>query len=261
MRLPFNGSYNVTQRFNDECCRASYARFGMQGHNGIDYGMPTNSPVLAAHGGKVATGYEANGYGNYVFITGEGYESVYGHLNRVTVTNGQTVNAGDQIGSSGSTGNSTGPHLHFGVRPIGYNRANGFLGYIDPQPLFNTTEGVVMNQEDANMVAIGVMHTDPKAVSTAYFIGDKPKDAIYKAMQTPQGKEVQRKLETYQSLIDQAQSQQDQITKQAAEIAILKAQIVELGKQPVITEDAAAAVVREKVNPIVNFIKKVMGWK
>lgn len=136
MRIPFDGEFPTNQAYNDPCCRASYAKFGMNGHNGIDFGLPSGTPVLAAIDGTVYVGFEAGGYGNYVFITGE-YQTVYGHLQVVGVSTGQRVTVGQQIGRSGNTGNSSGPHLHFGVRPINYDRNNGFLGYIDPQPLFN----------------------------------------------------------------------------------------------------------------------------
>lgn len=140
MRLPFQGSYPVNQTFNDPCCRAVYQQaFGWSGHNGIDYDTPAWTPIVAAHSGMVYSGYEAGGYGNFVFITGE-VESVYGHLARVTKTSG-FVNEGEVIGYSGNTGFSSGPHLHFGVRPVPYNRNNGFGGYIDPQPLFGLNQG------------------------------------------------------------------------------------------------------------------------
>lgn len=133
MRVPFNGNYPTTQRFNDSCCRASYTRFGMQGHNGIDYGVPIGTEVVAAHQGKVFVGYEAGGYGNYIFLTApDGSQTVYGHLDRAVVSTGQVVQEGQAIARSGNTGNSSGPHLHFGFRPAGYNRNNGFLGYENP---------------------------------------------------------------------------------------------------------------------------------
>jgi len=141
MRLPYNGNYKTTQSFNDSCCRASYARFGMSGHNGIDYGLPCGTPVVAAHAGKVYTGVDPNGYGNYIFITGStGDQTVYAHLKNLSVANGSQVSEGQQIGLSGTTGNSSGCHLHFGFRPKGYNNNNGFLGYIDPQQFIRSDE-------------------------------------------------------------------------------------------------------------------------
>lgn len=132
MRLPYNGNYQITQTFDDACCRASYAKFGMQGHNGIDYGLPCRTPVVAAFDGTIYSGNEPGGYGNYIFLRdAAGNEAVYGHLSQIQVGSGKVVE-GQQIGLSGTTGNSSGCHLHFGYRPIGYNRSNGFLGYINP---------------------------------------------------------------------------------------------------------------------------------
>lgn len=140
MRAPFNGSFKINQNFNDPCCRQTYKNaFGWTGHNGIDYNLPQGTPVVASNSGTIYSGWEANGYGNFIFITGEGYETVYGHLSRI-IRGGGSVKAGELIGYSGNTGFSSGPHLHFGARPIGYNRNNGFGGYVDPLPLFNKTQ-------------------------------------------------------------------------------------------------------------------------
>lgn len=137
MRLPYNGNYGTTQGFNDACCRGAYAKFGMIGHNGIDYGLPCGTEIVAPISGSVSYFWDPGGYGNAVFIRGEGVEVVLAHLQNVYVSSGN-VSAGQVIGRSGTTGNSTGCHLHFGVRPYpGYNSGNGFFGYVDPQPYLN----------------------------------------------------------------------------------------------------------------------------
>lgn len=137
MRVPFNGNYGITQRFNDSCCRASYAKFGMTGHNGIDYGLPCGTPVVAPISGTISYFSDPSGYGNAVFIRGEGVEVVLGHLSEVSRKSGN-ISEGEQLGRSGTTGNSTGCHLHFGVRTYpGYDRNNGFYGYTDPQQYLN----------------------------------------------------------------------------------------------------------------------------
>lgn len=86
-------------------------------HAGIDFAAPTNEPVYAAADGKVvAAGYDG-GYGKRVKIRGkDGYFTLYAHLNKYSVKKGQKVRAGQRIGAVGSTGHSTGPHLHFEVR-------------------------------------------------------------------------------------------------------------------------------------------------
>lgn len=106
------------------------ARFGRM-HKGVDLALRSNDTVYAAFDGKVRlTAYEAKGYGNYVILRHpNGLETVYGHLNRPLVKADQVVKAGQPIGLGGSTGRSTGPHLHFETR---------FMGYaINPQAIFD----------------------------------------------------------------------------------------------------------------------------
>lgn len=97
------------------------ARFGRM-HKGVDLALRSNDTVYAAFNGKVRlTNYEAKGYGNYVILRHpNGLETVYGHLNRALVKPDQVVKAGQPIGLGGSTGRSTGPHLHFETRYMGY---------------------------------------------------------------------------------------------------------------------------------------------
>jgi len=87
-------------------------------HKGIDIGAPSGAKIVASNGGKVVTSaYNAGGYGNYVIIDhGGGKMTVYGHMSKRGVSVGQSVSKGQQIGKVGSTGRSTGPHLHFEIR-------------------------------------------------------------------------------------------------------------------------------------------------
>lgn len=97
------------------------AKFGRM-HKGIDLGIRSNDTIYAAFDGKVRlTAYEAKGYGNYVILRHpNGLETVYGHLNKTLVKPDQVVKAGQPIALGGSTGRSTGPHLHFETRFMGY---------------------------------------------------------------------------------------------------------------------------------------------
>ncbi len=90
-------------------------------HTGLDVSTTEGTPVLAAGAGTVVlTGFNAGGYGNYVVIShGGGLDTLYGHLDSITVHTGQPVAKGQPIGTEGSTGNSTGAHLHFEVRKNG----------------------------------------------------------------------------------------------------------------------------------------------
>ena len=91
-------------------------------HPGVDIGVGTGTTISAAATGKVIvveTGY-SGGYGNHVVIDhGGGIATLYGHLSQIFVSEGQEVRQGQAIGASGSTGYSTGPHLHFEVRVNG----------------------------------------------------------------------------------------------------------------------------------------------
>jgi murein DD-endopeptidase MepM/ murein hydrolase activator NlpD len=92
---PFNG----TERF----------------HNGVDIVNRPGTPVLAAMVGSVGSvGWNAN-YGYFVILKHSGYQTLYGHLMRYMVKKGQTVRQGEKIGELGTTGYSTGPHLHFSI--------------------------------------------------------------------------------------------------------------------------------------------------
>lgn len=86
-------------------------------HTGIDYGPPYGTNIVAAASGTVlVAGYNSGGYGNYVVINhGGGITTLYGHASTLCVSAGQTVSQGQVIAKVGSTGMSTGPHLHFEV--------------------------------------------------------------------------------------------------------------------------------------------------
>ncbi|MYD65568.1 MAG: M23 family metallopeptidase, partial [Chloroflexi bacterium] len=96
--------------------------FGPSHPLGIDIGMPTGSPVWAAAAGQVTFvgGHPCCSYGYYVIIRhDQTFTTRYGHFSRFAVKLGQHVEQGDLIGYSGSTGASTGPHLHFEIRRNG----------------------------------------------------------------------------------------------------------------------------------------------
>jgi murein DD-endopeptidase MepM/ murein hydrolase activator NlpD len=92
-------------------------------HTGVDLAAPLGTPVVAVSSGlvefagtQVDSFGSAVGYGNFVKIAADTHEEVYAHLLVVAVTTNETVSTGRLIGSLGSTGSSTGPHLHFEIR-------------------------------------------------------------------------------------------------------------------------------------------------
>ena len=111
--LPVAG-YRLTATFGQ------FSGLWATSHTGLDFAAPDGTPLKAVANGVVtSTGYDG-AYGNKTVITLEdGTELWYCHQSAVSVRTGQTVTAGQVIGAVGSTGNSTGPHLHFEVRPGG----------------------------------------------------------------------------------------------------------------------------------------------
>lgn len=100
-------------------------------HNGIDMACAQGTPIYATRAGKVTTAsYQAGGAGYYVSINhGDGFSSIYMHMTNFVVSSGQSVSAGQLIGYVGSTGVSTGPHLHFGVSYAGtYVNPMAYIG-------------------------------------------------------------------------------------------------------------------------------------
>jgi murein DD-endopeptidase MepM/ murein hydrolase activator NlpD len=110
-------------------------------HNGLDLNAQVNTPVYAVADGKVRVARYDNSYGYYLALDHGNYGTLYSHLSRYIVTEGNTIRAGEIIAYSGSTGDVTGPHLHFEMRLGTYDkfweRANCdssvFMNTIDPK--------------------------------------------------------------------------------------------------------------------------------
>ena len=86
-------------------------------HTGVDYPRPEGTPVSVIQPGQVSYAGDISGYGNAVIVSHPGgLSTLYGHLSKINVSSGQKIEPGTVIGNTGSTGNSTGPHVHFEVR-------------------------------------------------------------------------------------------------------------------------------------------------
>jgi len=122
---PAPGNYTITSTFgirNDPLTGES--RF----HEGIDIGGKIGDPLVAAANGKIVYAGWAEGYGLTVVIRTPTHDFLYGHMSKIYVSVNQTVTKGQKIGEIGSTGRSTGPHLHFGVSVGSWTDKN----WIDP---------------------------------------------------------------------------------------------------------------------------------
>ena len=122
VRRPLEGGGSLSSRFGWRVHPIFHTRLL---HTGVDLASPTGTPIYAAGDGVVEHASWENGYGNFTLIKHvNGYETGYGHQSKIVVKVGQTVRQGQIIGYVGSTGNSTGSHLHFEIR------ING--NYVDP---------------------------------------------------------------------------------------------------------------------------------
>lgn len=104
----------ITQKYGNK-----NARYVKGYHTGIDIGCRAGSPIYASHDGKVISARWDGPYGNQVRLQGDGFETWYNHMSRMAVNKGDVVSAGKVLGYIGSTGQSTGPHLHFELRVNG----------------------------------------------------------------------------------------------------------------------------------------------
>ena len=114
-------------------------------HKGIDLAAQRGSAVMASHDGVVIyTGKGFKGYGKMIMIetSGEnsGFASLYGHLDKIVVFEGQKINQGEVIGALGNTGRSSGPHLHFEIRKLD--------GPVDPLPYLPAGEALTNDVDD-----------------------------------------------------------------------------------------------------------------
>ena len=128
--------------------RSDPFRGGAAMHAGIDLSGPVGTPIYATADGLVTdAGYNSGGYGNLIKLDhGRGIETRYGHLSKLTVRAGERVTRGQVIGRMGSTGRSTGSHLHYEVRIDG--RA------VNPIPFMKSTDYVLAMEKKANAAAM-----------------------------------------------------------------------------------------------------------
>jgi len=121
----------------------------MKMHDGIDFTAKRGTAIQATGNGKVIKVMKSPSYGNYVIIKhGHGYESLYAHMHEVMVKRGQTIKRGEQIGTVGSTGRSTAPHLHYEIHLNG--RAINPLSYCVDGLAINEYEALVKSASRMN---------------------------------------------------------------------------------------------------------------
>ena len=126
-RIMYNISYtplgapypgNITSNFGHR--ENPFGGSNVETHKGLDIKGPMGAPVKDMAKGKVSFAGPKGGFGNCIILKhGNGFETLYGHLSKILVSSGQQIEIGQQIGNIGSTGRSTGPHLHYEVHRNG----------------------------------------------------------------------------------------------------------------------------------------------
>lgn len=151
----FVGNFPAGQKFGAR--PEYYKQFGFAGHEGVDWPMPEGTPIVSATDGVVVRDIDdpkSGGYGVYVVVwdKSQNCATYYCHLTKNEVVTGQSVIKGQLLGYAGSTGNSTGSHLHFNLcrtndRGERINTDNGYKGFINP------LDGRIVEWEIKNLTA------------------------------------------------------------------------------------------------------------
>lgn len=145
LSLPFDESFPISSGFGDELkdnlLKKLYRQFGLAGHDGVDFALLEATPVKTVDSGEVVLAEVKGDYGTTVVVRHEWGKSYYGHLSKInekftksTVETPVKIEKGEVLGLSGSTGLSTAPHLHFGIKPNEFDFTNGYYGKINPLP-------------------------------------------------------------------------------------------------------------------------------
>ena len=165
MTLPFKIKKRVTQIFGNKLILNGvdvYGQWNLKGHNGIDYGLPNDTPLYAPHDGKIIEAiYNKGGYGWYLKIENDKEGSVLAHMRKFVVKTGDYVKQGQLIGYSNNSGWSTGPHLHWGYYLKPRDRSNGYNGYINQAPYLTEGSTLSYNAEGIKNFLISEGYTYP----------------------------------------------------------------------------------------------------
>jgi murein DD-endopeptidase MepM/ murein hydrolase activator NlpD len=151
LSMPFSGTHSATLGFGEDLSlidpneKGLYQQYGLQGHDGIDFEMDIGTPILSIDDGTIVRVDEKGDYGWTAVIKHQWGQSYYGHLSKFSVTVGQEILKGGEVGLSGNSGHVTGPHLHFGIKLNVRDVNNGYYGKTDPAPLLGLpTDGRVL---------------------------------------------------------------------------------------------------------------------
>lgn len=181
-----------------------YSQFGLPYHCGLDFSAPIGIPIKAVSTGIVHRYGTTGNYGIHLGITHtDGYQTLYAHLNATSMRVGDAVSGGQIIGTSGNTGNSTGPHLHFEVRNLSrpYRDANNVLWPFGLQPAWRYIEplysqwlyprategylynpGLILNMEGDYARVYGTLNMRAQASPSGLLLGQVTSSSVVKIL-------------------------------------------------------------------------------
>ena len=148
-------------------------------HNGLDLSAKLNTPIYAVADGTIKVTRFDNSYGYYIAIDHSKYGSLYAHLSRYIVVEGSNVKAGDIIGYTGNTGDSTGPHLHFEIRLGGYE-SFWERAHCDRSVFMNTSDPMLFIEDYLKKQADLTVEESINIVQSAAGLEDKTMDYMAK---------------------------------------------------------------------------------
>jgi len=149
---PFAGRCAIVQFWAENAeyyAQFKYSGVALKGHIGLDFAMQHGTSLYAADQGRVLeSSFEPNGFGRYLKLEHSWGESLYAHLDEISVDAGQIVPRGAWLGYSGDGNGTVQPHLHFGIRIKPYNRFDGWGGFTDPLPHLSPADLIFSSEED-----------------------------------------------------------------------------------------------------------------
>jgi hypothetical protein len=263
MRWPL-ASVVPTQEFGANA--VDYSQFGLAGHHGIDAAASIGTPVYAAESGVVEK--SANGVtdkytgrfasGETITINGS-YETWYMHLSQRLVSAGQRVSEGQLIGYSGNTGFTTGPHLHFGTRPLNPNINNGYRGFIDPRGVVNNApsaggNNVFQNDQEVKEAYLMLRGNEGTPGERAGWI-NQSKQRFFQLARAEADGYRQQLADVRQALANEQAKPPREIVKEVEKIVEKPVEVIKI--QEVFTHDQET---KDNVNKILGLVQSIYNY-
>jgi hypothetical protein len=256
MKNPFSGEFTKTQLFGEN--PDNYAKFGLKGHNGLDWGLPDGTDLLAPFAGKVVeVGWDATGYGLYMKIENDKEGCILAHLKDNLLAINADCTEGQLIAHSDNTGNSTGPHLHFGYYLKPCDKNNGYSGYIDPEPYLPGYEPTILVTIKDNEANIRLASFYQMVCELLGLPRDSDISEVKRVIRQ-KNEDLQKALTETKEYKDGLDAANKKIGNMTVEIAHLKTQITTNPQSPPVVTEVKGITVRELLDKVIHWIKTII---